>query len=49
MYNFNHERWFILAGFIATMRYTIEEAMKWAQQRKVFGKPLIESPVIRMK
>jgi len=49
MYNFNHERWFIIAGFIATMRYTIEESMKWAQQRKVFGKTLMESPVIRMK
>ena len=26
-----------------------EETFKWAMQRKVFGKPLIEQPVIREK
>ena len=49
MYNFNHERWFIIAGFIAQMRYVIEECFKWAHQRKVGGKTLIQSEVIRMK
>eukprot|EP00435_Cladocopium_sp_Y103_P009540 s3661_g2.t1 len=37
MSNFNHERWMIT------------ETFKWAMQRKVFGKPLIEQPVIREK
>lgn len=27
----------------------IEECIKWAHQRQVFGKPLIEQPVIRQK
>ncbi|KAF8340591.1 acyl-CoA dehydrogenase/oxidase [Cantharellus anzutake] len=37
--NFNHERW----------RMVAEECMKWASQRKVFGKPLLEQAVIRSK
>jgi len=49
MHNFNHERWFIIAGFIASMRSVVEETMKWAKQRKVFGKPLLGKEVIRMK
>jgi hypothetical protein len=27
----------------------VEECFKWATQRKVFGKPLIQQPVIRQK
>lgn len=27
----------------------IEECLKWASQRKAFGKPLISQPVIRSK
>lgn len=27
----------------------VEETFKWANQRRVFGKPLIEQPVIRQK
>lgn len=49
MHNFNHERWFIIAGIIASSRRVVEECMKWASQREVFGKALIEQPVIRNK
>ncbi|KAJ3187949.1 hypothetical protein HDU85_006342 [Gaertneriomyces sp. JEL0708] len=49
MFNFNHERWFIVAGVTRGMRLVIEECFKWAQQRKVFGKPLISQPVIQYK
>jgi alkylation response protein AidB-like acyl-CoA dehydrogenase len=49
MYNFNHERWFIVAGIVAASRKVTEECFKWANQRKVFGKKLIEQPVIRNK
>eukprot|EP00929_Paragymnodinium_shiwhaense_P084219 TRINITY_DN45014_c0_g1_i1.p1 TRINITY_DN45014_c0_g1~~TRINITY_DN45014_c0_g1_i1.p1 ORF type:complete len:529 (+),score=153.31 TRINITY_DN45014_c0_g1_i1:85-1671(+) len=49
MYNFNHERWFIVAQFIASMRIVISDCFKWACQRMAFGKPLIEQPVLRQK
>jgi len=49
MYNFNHERWFIVCQVIASTRFVVEECWKWASQRKVFGKPLISQPVIRGK
>jgi len=49
MYNFNHERWFIVAQFIASMRVVIADCFKWACQRMAFGKPLIEQPVLRQK
>jgi len=49
MYNFNHERWFIVAQFIASMRIVISDCFKWACQRMAFGKPLIEQPVMRQK
>lgn len=49
MYNFNHERWFIVAGIVSATRKILEECFKWANQRKVFGKKLIEQPVIRNK
>ncbi|TPX72950.1 hypothetical protein SpCBS45565_g00388 [Spizellomyces sp. 'palustris'] len=49
MYNFNHERWFIVATVTRSIRLVVEECFKWAQQRLVFGKPLIEQPVIRAK
>ena len=34
---------------IRTTRLIIEESLKWAAQRTVFGKPLISQPVIRAK
>ncbi|KAJ3027180.1 UNVERIFIED_CONTAM: hypothetical protein HDU68_004282 [Siphonaria sp. JEL0065] len=49
MSNFNHERWIMVVGICSGARQMIEECFKWATQRKVFGKPLIEQPVIRYK
>jgi alkylation response protein AidB-like acyl-CoA dehydrogenase len=49
MHNFNHERWFIIAGIIAATRNVIQECFKWSNQRQVFGKPLLEQAVIRNK
>ena len=45
--NFNHERWMIIVAIVRACRAVTEECMKWAQQREVFGKPLVEQPVIR--
>lgn len=49
MYNFNHERWLIVCGVVRGTRLVVEECFKWANQRKVFGKKLLEQPVIRFK
>merc|ERR1712107_344239 len=49
MSNFNHERWMISVVCIARARMATEETFKWAMQRKVFGKSLVEQPVIREK
>lgn len=49
MMNFSKERWLIIARYIATIRYTIEECWKWSLSREVFGKPLIQQPLIRFK
>jgi alkylation response protein AidB-like acyl-CoA dehydrogenase len=47
--NFNHERWSMLTGATMNARMVVEECFKWATQRKVFGKRLIDQPVIRNK
>jgi alkylation response protein AidB-like acyl-CoA dehydrogenase len=47
--NFNHERWMMCAGVIRMSRLVTEECLKWSNQRLVFGKKLIEQPVIRQK
>ncbi|KAJ3051696.1 hypothetical protein HK102_012018 [Quaeritorhiza haematococci] len=49
MHNFNHERWLIICAVARVSRLCVEESFKWAFQRKVFGKRLIEQPVIRNK
>eukprot|EP00440_Ansanella_granifera_P038488 gb/GFBE01041764.1/.p1 GENE.gb/GFBE01041764.1/~~gb/GFBE01041764.1/.p1 ORF type:complete len:519 (+),score=146.38 gb/GFBE01041764.1/:1-1557(+) len=49
MYNFNHERWMICQSLLGQMRAALADAFMWARQRKVFGKPLIDQPVIRNK
>ena len=49
MHNFNHERWLIIIAVIRGARALVEDCFKWANQRKVFGKPLIAQPVIRFK
>ncbi|KAL7814504.1 acyl-CoA dehydrogenase/oxidase [Trichoderma gracile] len=47
--NFNHERWVMSCGSIAASRFIVEECLKWSNQRIVFGKRLIDQPVIRQK
>ncbi|KAI1125152.1 acyl-CoA dehydrogenase-like protein [Nemania abortiva] len=47
--NFNHERWSMAATSIRVSRMVVEECLKWAHQRIVFGKRLIDQPVIRQK
>lgn len=49
MANFNHERWFICCQFLSACRLIIKDCMTWCAQRKVFGKALINQPVIRNK
>jgi len=49
MSNFNHERWSMAAFVCRWMRTVAEECLKWSHQRIVFGKPLINQPVIRAK
>lgn len=39
----------MLTGLSMACRLVIEECFKWANQRLVFGKRLIEQPVIRQK
>lgn len=47
--NFNHERWTMACGTVRGMRTVVEECLKWSHQRIVFGKRLIDQPVIRQK
>ncbi|KAH8109588.1 acyl-CoA dehydrogenase NM domain-like protein [Phellopilus nigrolimitatus] len=47
--NFNHERWVMCCSSARSQRLVAEECLKWATQRKVFGKPLISQAVIRAK
>jgi len=49
MYNFNHERWMIVQNLLGLGRAALGDALKWAKQRKVFGKELVAQPVIRYK
>ncbi|EJD42033.1 hypothetical protein AURDEDRAFT_168825 [Auricularia subglabra TFB-10046 SS5] len=47
--NFNHERWVMCCASARSQRLVIEESLTWANQRQVFGKPLIAQAVIRNK
>ena len=47
--NFNHERWLMCGAIIRQSRLVVEECLKWSNQRLVFGKRLIDQPVIRQK
>jgi len=47
--NFNHERWMMCCISVRAQRLIVEECLKWAQQRQVFGKPLNAQAVIRSK
>jgi alkylation response protein AidB-like acyl-CoA dehydrogenase len=49
MANFNKERWGMVAAGNRMSRLMVAECFKWAVQREVFGKKLIEQPVIRQK
>ncbi|KAK4936242.1 hypothetical protein LTR10_022829 [Elasticomyces elasticus] len=49
MTNFNHERWMIAIFTVRESRLVVEGCIKWANQRRVLGKRLIEEPVIRQK
>lgn len=49
MANFNFERWSMICVGNRHSRLVVEESMKWAMARKVFGKALIQQPVIRYK
>ncbi|KAK5992278.1 Acyl-CoA dehydrogenase apdG [Cladobotryum mycophilum] len=47
--NFNHERWTMACASVRASRFIVEECLKWSNQRIVFGKRLIDQPVIRQK
>ncbi|KAJ3798294.1 acyl-CoA dehydrogenase/oxidase [Lentinula aff. detonsa] len=47
--NFNHERWMVTGCSVGAQRVIVEECLKWANQRIVFGKPLSSQAVIRNK
>lgn len=49
MSNFNHERFMMASGVIRMSMTVVEECLKWCNQRLVFGKKLIEQPVMRQK
>lgn len=49
MSNFNHERWVMIGSAQRYTRLAITECIQWASQRDVFGKKLIDQPVIRNK
>lgn len=38
-----------LGAVVRYSRIIVEESLKWAHQRIVFGKRLIDQPVIRLK
>lgn len=49
MANFNHERWMICAYLMSSIRGALEQTMLWCNQRKAFGKNLLQQPVVRQK
>mmetsp|Transcript_83109 Transcript_83109/g.152391 ORF Transcript_83109/g.152391 Transcript_83109/m.152391 type:complete len:515 (-) Transcript_83109:89-1633(-) len=49
MYNFNHERWLIACQLLGQARAAVADTFMWARQRKIFGKSLMDQPVIRNK
>jgi len=49
MYNFNHERWMLTNNLVGQGRAALADTFMWAKQRKIFGKSLIDQPVIRNK
>lgn len=47
--NFNHERWMMVCNTVQIERAIVEECFQWANQRVIFGKSLLEQPVVRSK
>jgi len=47
--NFNHERWMMTCNTVRIERAIVEECFQWANQRVIFGKSLLEQPVVRSK
>ncbi|KAJ7475744.1 acyl-CoA dehydrogenase/oxidase [Mycena latifolia] len=47
--NFNHERWGMCCTASRMMRSIAEDSFKWANQRIIFEKRLIDQPVVRAK
>ncbi|KAG8702168.1 hypothetical protein FRC08_003654 [Ceratobasidium sp. 394] len=47
--NFNHERWVMCCSSARAQRLIVEECLKWACQRKAFGKRLVDQAVVRHK
>ncbi|MCK9516803.1 MAG: acyl-CoA dehydrogenase family protein [Ottowia sp.] len=49
MHNFNSERFGIAASTLGFAEACFDEALAWAQQRKTFGRTLVEHQVVRHK
>ena len=49
MQNFNYERFMVCCDMVTQQRRAIEESIKWALERKTFGKKLIQHQVIKHK
>lgn len=49
MSNFNHERWSMSCMVVRWMRTVTEECLKWAHQRLISGKRLIDFPTARQQ
>jgi len=49
VHNFNHERYVIAVQANRFSRILLEDSLKYASQRKTFGKTLLEHQVIRQK
>ncbi|CAO3700493.1 unnamed protein product [Rhizopus stolonifer] len=49
LYNFNGSHWYICGAVAGGVRMIIEDCYKWTVQHKIFGKRLIDQPVIRNK
>eukprot|EP01013_Petalomonas_cantuscygni_P004266 TRINITY_DN14597_c0_g1_i1.p1 TRINITY_DN14597_c0_g1~~TRINITY_DN14597_c0_g1_i1.p1 ORF type:complete len:545 (+),score=124.06 TRINITY_DN14597_c0_g1_i1:54-1637(+) len=49
MYNFNHERWYLVVCCVRLARVCIEECIKYASRRHTFGRPLHQHQAVRMK
>ena len=49
MNNFNYERVSMVASCVGMMKCCLEDGIAWAKERRTFGRPMIDSQVIRHK